>query len=234
MIPFRTTAPADGTAVMTMSLVAVNVAVFFLHAGLDPASARAFIATYALIPGVYTHPGAALQAGLHASNFLPFLSNTFLHGGALHLIFNMWTLWLFGVPVEGAIGRWRFLLFYLGAGFAGSVGHLLFNQDSFVPALGASGAIAGVLGAFTVLYPKARVMLVQPIFVFPVIFPLPAFVFTIIWFAFQAWRGLAEMGAAKDGGGIAWWAHVGGFAAGVAMILIAKRKARRESRGPWG
>jgi membrane associated rhomboid family serine protease len=238
VIPFRTTAPGGGSAVMTLGLIAVNVAVFFIQTGLDPRSAERFVYTYALVPGLYTHPEMALRAGLDPTNFLPFVSNTFMHGGTLHLLFNMWTLWLFGVPVEGALGKWRFLLFYLAAGLAGSITHLVFNLDSFVPALGASGAIAGILGAFTVLYPKARVLLVQPIFILPIVFPLPALLYTVLWFALQAWQGLAQIGAPADSGGIAWWAHVGGFASGVVMILFLRRQGpnqtgRAPRRGPW-
>ena len=237
MIPFRTTAPGGGSAVVTLSLIFVNVAVYFIHAGLTPPMAKTFVYTYALVPGLYTHPDLARQAGLDPTNFLPFLSNAFMHGGALHLLFNMWTLWLFGVPVEDAIGKWRFLLFYLGAGLAGSLGHMVFNLDSFIPALGASGAIAGVMGAFTVLHPKARVLLVQPIFFFPLVFPLPAYLYTLIWFAIQAWQGLTEIGASNDTGGIAWWAHIGGFGAGVALMFYLKKTPHVDhppQRGPWG
>ena len=232
MFPFRTTAPSGGSATMTLSLIAANVVIFFIQAGLDERTAKLFIYTYALVPGVFTHPQAALQAGLDPGNFLPFISNTFMHGGALHLLFNMWTLWLFGVPVEHALGKWRFLLFYLSAGLAGSIAHMAFNLDSLIPALGASGAIAGVLGAFTVLFPKARVHLVQPIFIFPLIFPLPAYLYTGIWFALQAWSGLAEIGAQNNTGGIAWWAHIGGFVIGVVMVVWMKKSS--PSRGPWG
>lgn len=235
MIPFRTTAPSDGSAVMTMSLIAANVAIYFIQIGFDGQAAKVFIYTYALVPGVFTHPDAALQAGLDPTNLLPFVSNTFMHGGALHLIFNMWTLWLFGVPVESALGKWRFLLFYLAAGLAGSIGHMVFNLDSMIPALGASGAIAGVLGGFAILHPKARVLVAQPIFFFPLVFPLPAYLYTLIWFGLQAWGGFSEIGASSNSGGIAWWAHIGGFVVGVGLIFfIQKKRGRTTPHGPWG
>jgi membrane associated rhomboid family serine protease len=173
----------------------------------------------------------ARQAGLDPTNLLPFITNTFMHGGYLHLIVNMWTLWLFGLPVEDRLGPWRFLLFYLVCGTAGSVTHLVFNLTSAVPALGASGAIAGVLGGFAWLCPRAMVAVVVPIFFFPLFFRLPALVFTAIWFLFQLVPGVAVLSATATGGGIAWWAHVGGFVAG--LLIAMKIRPRGRIRGPW-
>ena len=241
MIPFRTTVPAAASPVMTMGLIVANIAVFFIQLGTPAAAIDEFIYTYALVPAVYSHPEAARQAGLNPANLLPFLSNTFMHGGYLHIIFNMWTLWLFGAPLEDRLGRWRFLLLYLVCGTAGSVAHMAFNLDSTVPALGASGAIAGVLGAFTFLFPRDKVLVVQPVFVLPLVFPLPAIVYTVIWFAIQVWQGASEFMIASGpaAGGIAWWAHIGGFVAGLAAVKFLGRPPPRgwipERRGgPWG
>ena len=110
MIPFRTTAPGAVTPAVTMGLIVANIAVYFYHRGLPPEAASVFVHTYALVPAVYTHPALALRAGLDPHNYLAFVSNTFLHGGALHLIVNMWTLWLFGIAVELRLRRWRFEL----------------------------------------------------------------------------------------------------------------------------
>lgn len=230
MIPFRTTAPTHASPIVTMSLVVANIAVFFVHKGLAPQEAAQFIYTYALVPAVYGNPSLARQAGFDPTNVLPFLTNTFMHGGYLHLIFNMWTLWLFGLPVEDRLGPWRFLLFYLVCGTAGSIGHLVFNLNSTTPALGASGAIAGILGGFVRLCPREKVALIQPIFIFPVLFHLPAIWFTALWFGIQVLQGVFDLTREAEGG-IAWWAHIGGFVVGLA---IAKRLAGRSApTGPW-
>lgn len=232
MFPFRTTVSANASPVVTMSLIVVNIGVYFLQLGLTPLAAREFIMSYALIPAVYGHPAVARAYGLDPTNFLPVISNTFMHGDALHLIVNMWTLWLFGLPVEDRLGPWRFLLFYLVCGVAGSVAHLAFNLDSAVPVLGASGAIAGLLGGFALMHPRAKVAVIQPIFfVFPLVFHLPALIFTGIWFAFQILGGWTTFGGNAAGGGIAWWAHIGGFVAGLAIALWLTRRPRH--RGPW-
>ena len=200
MIPFRTTAPVPGSPTATMVLIVVNISVFFYHLGLAGRDATAFVYTDALVPAVYSQPELARQTGLDPGNFAPFVNNTFLHGGALHLIANIWTLWLFGSAVEERLGHWRFVLFYLLAGLARSLAHLVFNFNSGVPPLGASGAIAGTLGAYTLLHPKAKVAIVQPIFFFPLILHLPAIAFTVIWFAIQVYQGWSRLDAGDTGG----------------------------------
>ncbi|TVR97324.1 MAG: rhomboid family intramembrane serine protease [Rhodospirillales bacterium] len=231
MIPFRTSVDAHRSPVMTMTLIVINVSVFFIQLGMTPEQHLRFLYQYALVPAVYGAPEAARAAGLDPHNYLPLITNTFLHGGFLHIIFNMWMLWLFGVPLEDRLGPWRFLLFYLAAGTAGSLTHLGFNLYSTVPALGASGAIAGVLGGFTWLFPRAKVSVVIPIIIVPLILQWPALVFTALWLTLQVIQGTAALGADPATGGIAWWAHIGGFAAGLA-IAVWLRAGRR--RGPWG
>lgn len=232
MIPFRTSVPAAAMPALTVALMLANLAVFLYQIGLDPQREAIFLYRFGLIPAIYGHPEAAIRVGLDPHNYWPLLTNTFMHGGWLHLIFNMWTLWLFGAALEGALPTWRFLAFYALCGTAGSVGHLVFNLDSIVPALGASGAIAGVLGGYTRLYPRARVTLVFPVVVVPLIFSVPAALFTAVWFAVQLWNGAA---ADANAGGIAWWAHIAGFAAGFALVGRF-RAAPRPLRpaGPWG
>lgn len=232
MIPFATTAPCHRSPVVAMSLIVLNIAVFFYQEGLGERAEYAFVTTFALIPAVYGHPAAAREAGLDPTNLLPLISNTFLHGGYLHLIVNMWTLWLFGLPVEDRLGPSRFAALYLGCGAAGSLAHLAFNLSSQVPALGASGAIAGVLGAFVWIYPKAKVAAVVPIIIIPWIFHLPAILYAGIWFLIQIVEGWGSLGADPMSGGIAWWAHIGGFAAGLALA-IAFHARPSAVRGPW-
>lgn len=208
-----------------MTFIVANVAVYFYQLGLTPQAELYFIYTYALVPAILSDPTVIEQTGLGTNPYLTLISNTFMHAGALHLILNMWTLWLFGGPLEDRMGRLRFTIFYFLCGAAGSYGHYIFNADSTIPALGASGAIAGVLGGYTYLFPKARVHLVQPIFFFPLIFRLPALAYTVIWFFLQVLEGAVELGTRKEGevGGIAWWAHIGGFAAGLLLVWILCR-----------
>jgi membrane associated rhomboid family serine protease len=232
MIPFATTAPCHRSPVVAMSLIVLNIAVFFYQEGLGERAEYAFVTTFALIPAVYGNPAAARDAGLDPANLLPLISNTFLHGGYLHLIVNMWTLWLFGLPVEDRLGPARFAALYLGCGAAGSLAHLAFNLSSQVPALGASGAIAGVLGAFVWIYPRAKVAAVVPIIIIPWIFHLPAILYAGVWFLIQIVEGWGSLGADPMSGGIAWWAHIGGFAAGLALA-IGFHARPSAVRGPW-
>lgn len=218
MIPFRTTAPGAPMPVVTMGLILVNVAVFLFQIDLTPRAATQFLYTYALVPAVYGNPGLARQVGLDPHNYWPLITNTFMHGGWLHIIFNMWTLWLFGAPVEGRMNRLSYLAFYLLCGFLGSLGHLLANLNSTVPALGASGAIAGLLAAYARLFPGAKVTLFFLIIIIPLIFSVPAVLFIAIWFGLQVWQGTSAMDAASGAGGIAWWAHIIGFLAGFILV----------------
>lgn len=232
MIPFRTSVVAHGSPNTTMSLIFVNVAVFLVQWGLPPAEEIALVHTYGLVPGFYLDPTVAARNGISYHVVPSLVTNTFLHGGWLHLIVNMWTLWLFGVPVEDRIGHWRFLLFYLACGCLGSIAHLVFNLASFVPAVGASGAIAGVLGAFTWMYPRASVAVVIPIIIIPLIFHVPALLFTALWFLWQILQGALDLGLDSTAGGIAWWAHIGGFAGGLGIAMWFVRR-RSQPANPW-
>jgi membrane associated rhomboid family serine protease len=147
----------------------------------------------------------------------------FLHGGWLHLILNMWVLWLFGPTVEDRLGAGRFLLFYLATGVIASATHVAFNPTSEVPTLGASGAIAGILGAYLRMFPFARVVVVVPVIVIPFFFEVPAIVFVGLWFFMQLLQGAVELLAPDGGVGIAWWAHVGGFLAGLLLAPVVRR-----------
>lgn len=226
MIPFRTTAPGAAMPVVTMGLILANCAVFLYQIDLSPRAEMHFLYTYALVPAIYGNPDMARHAGLDPHNYWPLLTNTFMHGGWLHLIFNMWTLWLFGAPLEGRMSRMRYLAFYLLCGLVGSLGHLLANLSSTVPALGASGAIAGLLGAYARVFPGAKVTILLPIIIIPFIFSVPAIAFTAVWFGLQLWQGASAMHDASGAGGIAWWAHIGGFLAG---LLLATWMGAR----PW-
>jgi len=216
MIPFRTTVSTHGSPNVTMSLIVANISVFVIQVGLPEATASRFIYSYGLVPAFVVNPALAQHYLIDHNPALALVTNIFMHGGWLHLIINMWTLWLFGAPVEDRLGAWRFLLFYLACGIGGGVCHLVFNLSSAVPVVGASGAIAGVLGAFTWLFTGARVAVVVPIIIIPVIFRVPALLYAGLWFGLQVIQVMVEEDA-EHGGGIAWYAHLGGFVAGVTI-----------------
>src|SRR5258705_12643265 len=226
MFPIRNAVPTRYPPVVTWTLIAINCAVFLFQIGLSPVEEQLFLSQFALIPARYIELFAYGDVNLSLADIVPFFTMMFLHGGWLHLIFNMWTLWLFGPTIEDRLGPGRFLMFYLVCGVAASVAHAVFNPTSTVPALGASGAIAGVLGCFIGLFPLARVVVVVPIVFIPLFFEVPAFVFIGLWFLLQLFQGTVELLLPSSSGGVAWWAHVGGFVAGLVLIPFFHRAPR--------
>jgi membrane associated rhomboid family serine protease len=174
-----------------------------------------FIHEYGLIPARYADVQALLQS-LDLRLYIPFFSNMFLHGSWFHLISNMWILWLFGDNIEDRMGHFPFFFFYVLSGVAAGFVHFLFNQTSQIPAVGASGAIAGIMGAYLLLFPYSRIITLIPIFViFPLFVRIPAVVYLIVWFLSQLYAGAIQMFAGGMVGGVGWWAHIGGFIAGI-------------------
>ncbi len=218
MIPLKDSIQIPRPPAVTYTLIIANTAVFLYQAMLSPEASYLFSVENALVPRRYFDPNWGVYYGLSPDNYWPFVTGTFMHGGWLHLILNMWSLYIFGSSLEGRLGRVPFLLFYLACGVAASFAHAWFNQDSTVPALGASGAIAGVTGAYAVTFPRARILLLIPIVIIPFFFQIPALAFALIWFAFQFLQGAMDLVSSPMGGGIAWWAHIGGFIAGVVLI----------------
>src|SRR5205823_8773580 len=216
MFPIANGVPLRFSPVATWALVAANCVIFLFQLSLSPSELEVFVDHYALIPARYFGVGG-FDSAMSATDYLPFISNMFLHGGWLHLILNMWTLRLFGPTVEDRLGHGRYLAFYFACGIAASIAHVVFNPSSIVPALGASGAIAGVLGCYMRLFPLARVVVVVPIIFVPLFFEVYAFVFVGLWFLIQLFQGTAELLLPTAAGGVAWWAHVGGFVAGLAL-----------------
>jgi membrane associated rhomboid family serine protease len=227
MLPLQIAVPTRYPPAVTWTLIAVNCAVFLFQIGLSPSELESFLYRFALIPARYFLPGAFGGAEAAPVDYLPFVSNMFLHGGWLHLILNMWTLWLFGPAVEDRLGRGRYLAFYLACGLCASVAHAIFNPTSTIPALGASGAIAGVLGSFILMFPLARLVIMVPILFFPFFFEVPAIFFAGLWFLTQVLAGTAELFMPSGGGGVAWWAHIGGFVAGVALTPVLHQSKQR-------
>ena len=218
MIPLRDDTPRFTTPFVTYFLLALNIAVFLFELALDETGRTAFFYQFGIVP---VHVTGALSSAAIGSAFFPLLTSMFLHAGWLHLIANMWVLWIFGDNIEDYFGHFRFLLFYVGAGLAAGLVHIAFNLGSTVPSVGASGAIAGVMGAYFLLYPNARVLTLVPFFV--VFFTwLPAWLVLGYWFVVQFLSGTAGQlsTSTRATGGVAFWAHVGGFAAGALFVKL--------------
>ncbi len=222
MIPLRDANPSRTVPFVTYLLLGANVAVFLLELGLGDAL-PAFVGEYGVVPA---RVGAAIDpAAADPAAFLPFLTSMFLHGGWMHLIGNMIFLWVFGDNIEDRFGHGRFLFFYLFAGAAAAATQVIIDPSSPVPMVGASGAIAGVLGAYVILFPRARILTLIPIFFFFQLLELPAYAFLGLWFLIQIASGLLSLRIGADAGGVAWWAHIGGFLAGAMLIPILRRKS---------
>jgi membrane associated rhomboid family serine protease len=226
MFPIKNTVPTRYPPVVTWTLIAVNCAVFLFQVSLTPAQLDRFLLDFALIPARYLEIFGYGIADFTAADIVPFFTMMFLHGGWLHLILNMWMLWLFGPAIEDRVGAGRFLAFYLACGVAAALAHVIFNLPSTVPAVGASGAIAGVLGCFMRLFPLARVIVLVPVLFIPLFFEVPALVFIGMWFLIQLFQGAFELLLPSGGGGVAWWAHIGGFVAGLLLSPLLQRSER--------
>jgi len=204
--------------------------IFMFQASLSPPVLERFLAVFALIPARYFGHLAGVAPPHTLFDYLPFFSNMFLHGSWIHLILNMWTLWIFAPAVEDRLGSMRFLCFYLLCGIAASLAHAVLNAHSVVPALGASGAIAGVIGCYVRLFPLARLVMVIPVFIFPVFVEVYAIFFAFFWFMTQIIPGVFSLLLPPTTGGIAWWAHIGGFLAGWILTPLIKRSERTYRR----
>lgn len=222
MFPLKDVNPSRTFPLMTMSIIAANVAVFIHQIGLGN-EAQAFVFTYGATPVKITMSIKEGFKNLHP--FLTLLTSQFLHGGLAHIIGNMWFLWIFGDNVEDAMGKIRFLIFYILCGIAAALTHIFFHPNSKIPMVGASGAISGVLGAYFILYPRARILTF--VFLFPFIFDvvaLPALIYLGFWFLLQVLY-------APFGGPVAWLAHIGGFVCGIFLtVFFVRRKPRATIR----
>jgi membrane associated rhomboid family serine protease len=228
MLPIRDSVPNRFPPVATRALILVNVVVFFFELGLPHQSVEHLFYLFGLVPARFTHPDWALAAGFPADRFLPILTHQFLHGGWFHVLANMWTLWIFGDNVEDRMGPVRFTIFYLLCGTAAGLTHLYVNPDSTLPSVGASGAIAGVLGAYFLFFPTARLVVLLPIFFFPFFFEVPAVFYLGIWFFTQLFSGTMALAGPGQVGGIAWWAHIGGFVVGMLTCWLFVKKPGRQ------
>ncbi|HET9253103.1 MAG TPA: rhomboid family intramembrane serine protease [Candidatus Eisenbacteria bacterium] len=215
MIPLRDRNPSGSFPAVTVAIIVACV-VAFLYEVLAQDQLRDLFSAYALIPAKISY---ALQTQRLSDLVTPFFSSMFLHGGWLHLIGNMWYLWIFGDNVEDALGPVGFLLFYLFTGLAAGITHYVLQPESAIPTVGASGAISGVLAGYAVLFPRARVVTLVPLGFFIQLMELPAVVLLVIWVVIQALSGLVSFGVGQSGG-VAWGAHVGGFVAGLVLVKL--------------
>ncbi|ROR01470.1 rhomboid family intramembrane serine protease [Desulfosoma caldarium] len=223
MIPLRDVNPSRRFPAVTYGIIGLCVLAFFYELALGP-GLRIWIYRYGIVPIRYTHLEVASRFST-LEQAIPFVTTMFLHGGWMHLIGNMWVLHIFGDNVESALGRGRYLLFYLLCGLIASLMHIVTNPSSRIPTIGASGAIAGVMGAYFLLYPRARVLTLVPIFFYFSIVEMPAYVFLGLWFVMQFFSGtFALMGGGAQVGGVAWWAHIGGFVAGMVLVKVFRER----------
>ena len=214
MIPLRDIIPSRTTPVVTIALITINVLVFLYELSLGRA-VDAFTLYWGLVPAAFS--------------WVTVLTSMFLHGGFLHVAGNMLYLWIFGDNVEDRMGHGRFLVFYLLCGVAAALAQTITAPDSVIPMVGASGAIAGVMGAYFVLYPKSRIVTLIPIFFFFQVIEVPAILFLGIWFLMQFLSGLGSIVSVASGstGGVAFWAHVAGFVAGLSGVVVFRRPERQ-------
>jgi membrane associated rhomboid family serine protease len=224
VIPLRDINPTRSRPVVTYALIAANVAVFLYQFQLSrtPGAFDEFLLRWGFVPYFFA------KEPHWGSIETPFTS-MFMHGDFLHLISNMWFLHIFGDNIEDVLGRSRFILFYLLCGLVAAFAQLIVEPGSRVPMVGASGAIAGVLAAYLRLFPRARVLTLIPIFIVPFLRELPAVFFIVLWFVVQLISGIGSLGALGRGGGIAFFAHIGGFVAGLWLLALFGRRRKQAS-----
>ena len=218
MIPLRDVIPSRTRPAITVGLIVINVAIYLFQVGLSERAQELFIYSFGVVPAYFTIGSI--------------FSSLFVHGSLAHLLGNMLFLWIFGDNVEDRMGHLRYLFFYLACGFVAALSQVVLEPQSLVPMVGASGAIAGVMGAYLVLYPRSRVLMLFPFPVF--LFELPAVAFLGFWFLVQFLNGIGQLPVFQQdqiSGGVAFWAHVMGFVMGLMLVLILKRPER--TRVEW-
>ncbi len=216
MIPLRDTLPSHATPVVTIGLIVANVLIFLYEMSLDAYTLNEFVYAYGMVPDRFAWSAV--------------LTSMFLHGGWMHLIGNMWFLWIYGDNVEDILGKARYLGFYLLSGTAAVLVQVAIQPDSRIPIIGASGAIAGVMGAYMVKFPHARILTLIPIFFIVTFQEIPAFLILVYWFVIQFFSGVGSIASAHQGGGVAWFAHIGGFLAGMVLIQFMRTRERYRRR----
>src|SRR5437870_12239213 len=234
MFPIKDSVPSRSVPVVTRALILINALVFFFELALPQESVEQIFYLFGVVPARFTHPEWAASVGFPIGNYWPILTHQFLHGGWLHIIANMWTLWIFGDNVEDRMGSVRFAIFYLICGSIAGLTQLLTNPDSTIPSVGASGAIAGVLGPYLIFLSTARLIVLFPIFLFPFFFEVPAVLYLVLWFLIQLFSGAAALAGPEQVGGIACWAPVGGAVSGMVLCRLFVRRRRPSQQDEYG
>jgi membrane associated rhomboid family serine protease len=227
MFPIRDNIRSLKKPYVTKAIVIINAIVFLFQILLPDAARRALIFEYGFIPNRFTN--SILEGHLNIKYLYPFATSMFLHGSLVHLIGNLWIFWIFGDNVEDRLGHFKFALFYILSGIAAMLCHYLVDPGSLVPAIGASGAIAGVMGAYFVMFPYSRIITFVPVIFIPLFIRVPAVIYLGIWFILQVYSGSLNSLMGGAGGGVAWWAHIGGFLCG---ILLLKPMYKSKYRQP--
>lgn len=231
MVPLRDNVPRRRFPWVNYALILVNFVVFYHELTLSTTGLNSFIATYSFIPARLAElSGGQVVQGINP--FLTIFTAMFMHAGWLHILGNMLFLWIFGDNVEDALGHLAYLVSYLGFGVVAAMAQFATDPFSTVPTLGASGAIAGVLGFYFILYPKARVLALVPIFILFWVARVPAAIFLVAWFALQAFSGVASLGQ-HVGGGVAYWAHIGGFMTGAGFGVVFRALGKKRPDGSY-
>ena len=214
MIPLRDVIPSRTTPFVTITLIVLNVLIFLYQWILPPYVQKQFVMAFALIPADFT--------------WLTVFTSMFLHGGWSHILGNMLYLWIFGDNVEDRVGHGRFIVFYLLCGVAAALAQTAIDPQSQIPMVGASGAIAGVLGAYLIMFPHSRVLTLIPLFIIWEVVEIPAVIVLGLWFVIQLFSGVGSLATMdRSGGGVAFWAHIAGFVTGMALIFVFKRPERQ-------
>ncbi len=227
MFPIKDTIPTRKPPLITWLIIGINVIIFMFELSVPRDVLNKIFYIFGVVPARYSHPQWAMWLGLRIDDWWPFVTSMFLHGGWMHLISNMWTLWIFGDNVEDRMGHLRFFVFYLLSGIIAGLVHFIFNYNSTIPTVGASGAIAGVLGAYMVLFPRANIITLVPIFFYPMFIAIPAVFYLFVWFFSQFLSGLIALASPSNVGGVAWWAHIGGFVFGLIVVKIFVRSKEK-------
>lgn len=220
MFPLYDENPSKTFPFITISIIIVNIGIFIKELSLG-SNLHQFIQQYALIPSNIAH----------GYGYITLITSMFIHGGFLHVLGNMLYLWIFGNNIEDTLGHFKFVLFYILSGLGGALGQIIVSPNSQIPIIGASGAVAGILAAYLIMFPTARIATLVPIFLFLQVIRLPAIIVIGFWIVIQFLNGIAVINGqtANTGGGIAWFAHIGGFLAGTILILILPKKRKRRS-----
>jgi membrane associated rhomboid family serine protease len=223
MFPLRDTIPSRSFPIITVVIICLNLLIFFYEFTLG-AKAETLISSLGMIPASFAN-FLSVDISSWPPLILTLFSSVFLHGSWFHVISNMWYLWIFGDNIEDRTGHLRFLLFYLLCGLLAGIAHIVMNPLSEIPTIGASGAVAGIMGAYIVLFPRSKITTLIFLVIFIQIVRIPAIIFLGFWFLLQLLSGTFSLGIVEQSGGVAWWAHIGGFFTGMIFVFLFKKRS---------